>query len=136
MLFISFLLVSYLFSVFIVSVSREELNGIIPSWGLGSPRLCVAVGLIGVMGGRGLFIVWHEEVLQKTGDCRGRARLGNSLKKAYLVDTRLMKKQFERNTTKQSVEVCWLFPVWQYVQTAVLLVLLNIQTCIAFLPDA
>ena len=35
-----------------------------------------------------------------------------------------------------SVVVCWLFPIWQYVQTAVLLFLLNIQTFFPFLPDA
>ena len=48
----------------------EELNGIVPSWGTRlSEIVCAAVGLIRVKGGRGVFIVWHEEVLQKTGDC-------------------------------------------------------------------
>ena len=37
---------------------------------------------------------------------------------------------------KQSAVVCCLFPIWQYVQTAVPLVLLNLRTCFPVLPDA
>ena len=54
----------------------EKLKGIVSSWELGCPRLCVAAGLIGVKEGRGVFIVRYEKVLQKTGYCSARARLG------------------------------------------------------------
>ena len=76
-----FLTASCLFSVFIVSVSREEGGAEWYCTILGtrlSETVCVAVGLIGVKGGRGVFTVRHGEVPQKTSDRSGHARLWNS----------------------------------------------------------
>ena len=49
---------------------------------------------------------------------------------------KVFSEQISYFVAKQSVDVCWLFPIWQYVQTAVLLVLLNMLTGFPFLPDA